>query len=78
MVVGEEAGRSNPNWDFEPSSKRELRGDRFMYLVVEKPKKAASVRATFALTVHVVTPKGILGAHLHESLHNRLSQVLCS
>jgi hypothetical protein len=77
VVVGEGAGQSDPNWDFEPSSKRELRGDKFMYLVVEKPKKAASVRATLALTARVKTRRGILGAHLHESLRDRLSQAIC-
>jgi hypothetical protein len=76
IVVGEGAGQSDPNWDFEPSSQRELRGDKFLYLVVEKPKSARSVRATFALTTSVRTRSGLLGAHLHQSLSDRLSQVL--
>jgi hypothetical protein len=77
VVIGEGAGQSDPNWDFEPSSRRELRGDKFMYMVVEKPKSAASVRATFALTARVKSRSGLLGAHLHESLRDRLSQLIC-
>jgi hypothetical protein len=46
-------------------------------MVVEKPKSAASVRATFALTARVKSRSGLLGAHLHESLRDRLSQLIC-
>jgi hypothetical protein len=77
VVVGDGAGQSDPNWDFKPTIKRQLRGDKFMYMIVEKPKNAVSVRATFALTARVETRSGLLGAHLHQSLRDRLSQLIC-
>ena len=78
VVIGYGALESAPNWDFEKHRDQPLRGSKFGYLIVKKPRSAEAVRLTLDITADVVTRHGLLSARVTEKDRAHLTQVVCT
>lgn len=78
VVIGYGALESAPNWDFEKHKDQPLRGSKFGYLIVKKPRSAEAVRLTLDITADVITRHGLLSARVTEKDRAHLTQVVCT
>jgi len=78
VVIGYGVLESTPNWDFEKYGDQPLRGSKFGYLIVKKPRSAEAVRLALDITADVVTQHGLLRARVIEKDQAHLSQVVCT
>ena len=78
VVIGYGVLESTPNWDFEQHKEHPLRGSKFGYLIVKKPRRAEAVRLTLDITADVVTKHGLLSAKIREKDRRHLTQVVCT
>ncbi|MBM3748798.1 MAG: hypothetical protein FJW34_23745 [Acidobacteria bacterium] len=77
VIIGYGALESAPNWDFQKHKDQPLRGSKFGYLIVKKPRRAEAVRLTLNITADVVTRHGLLSARITEKDRAHLTQVVC-
>lgn len=68
---------SKPGWDFSRTSQQDIRGARFLYLIVKRPKEAEAVRATFELHAQVRIRQGLLGASIGDVAQDHLTALMC-
>jgi hypothetical protein len=78
VVVGYGVLESAPNWDFEQHKDQPLRGSKFGYLIVKKPRSAHAVRLSLDIVADVVTQHGLLSARVTEKDRARLTQLVCA
>ena len=78
VVIGYGVLEPTPNWDFEKYGDQPLRGSKFGYLIVKKPRSAEAVRLTLDITADVVTRHGLLSATVTKKDRTHLSQVVCT
>ena len=78
VVIGYGVLESAPNWDFHQHKDQPLRGSKFGYLIVKKPRSAEAVRLALDITADVVTRHGLLSARVTERDRAHLSRVVCT
>jgi len=78
VIIGYGLLQSNPGWDFERHKDQPLRGGKFGYLIVKKPRSAEAVRLTLDITADVVTRHGLLSARVTEKDRAHLTRVVCT
>jgi hypothetical protein len=78
VVVGYGVLESAPNWDFEKHKDQPLRGSKFGYLIVKKPRSAQAVRLSLDIVADVATRHGLLSARVPEKDRAHLTQVVCT
>ena len=78
VVIGFGVQESAPNWDFEKHETQPLRGCKFGYLIVKKPRSAEAVRLTLDVVADVITRNGLLSARIAEAARQHLSKLVCT
>lgn len=78
VIISHGVLESAPNWDYENSKNHPLRGSKFGYLIVKKPRSAEAVRLTLDIVADVVTRHGLLSARVVEQDRTHLTQVICT
>jgi hypothetical protein len=77
VIIGTGVQQSDPCWEFERARGQPIRGARFLYLIVERPREADAIRVIIDLTADVETRHGILAARIKQEDRNHLSSVIC-
>jgi len=67
----------DPGWDFMRTKKQDIRGPKFMYLIVKRPKGVEAVRISFELSAQVRIRQGLLAATIDEEIKSHLSTMIC-
>jgi hypothetical protein len=78
VIISHGILESAPNWDYENTKNYPLRGSKFGYLVVKKPRRAEAVRLTLDIAADVSTRHGLLSARFVEKDRAHLTQVICT
>lgn len=78
VIVGYGVLESAPNWDFEKHKEQPLRGSKFGYLIVKKPRSAQAVRLSLDIVADVSTRHGLLSARVTEKDRAHLTQLVCT
>ncbi len=78
VVIGYGVLESVPNWDFRQHKDQPLRGSKFGYLIVKKPRSAEAVCLALDITADVITRHGLLSARVAERDRAHLTQVVCT
>ncbi len=69
---------STPGWNFQAHRLYPLRGAKFCYLIVKKPRSAQAVRLIVEITADVRTKQGLFKAEIAKKDRDYLSQVVCT
>jgi hypothetical protein len=77
VIIGAGVQQSDPSWEFEAQRGQPLRGARFLYLIVERPRGAEAVRVIIDLSADVKTKHGLLAAVIKEQDRDHLTTVIC-
>ena len=77
FIVGTGVLESNPSWDFSRTNRQDIRGSKFLHLIVKRPKTTKAVNITFKLYAQVRIKQGILRAALEEDLRKSLTTSIC-
>lgn len=77
VIVGAGVQQADPSWEFERHRGQPVRGSRFLYLIVERPRGAEAVRVILNLTADVITKHGLLAAKVKERDRDNLARVVC-
>lgn len=77
VIIGAGIQQADPSWEFERHRGQPVRGSRFLYLIVERPRSAEAVRIILDITADVRTKCGLLAATLKEQDRDHLTQIVC-
>jgi hypothetical protein len=77
VVVGTGALQSNPAWDFARTKQQDVRGAKFLHLIVKRAKGSQAVRTTFELQAQVRIRQGLLRGAIKEEANSHLGAVIC-
>jgi hypothetical protein len=78
VIIGVGAQCSDPGWEFSAHARHPLLGNRFLYLIVQKPHQAPAVRLSLHLTAQVETARGRFKSTLRRRDKDHLSLVVCA
>jgi len=76
VILGLNVQRSDPGWEFSAHKKHPLSGNKFLYLILEKPRDVEAVRVTLHATARLQTRQGVLQTILRQG-SDHLSRVIC-
>ncbi len=78
VIIGVGAQCSDPGWEFSAHAMHPLLGNRFLYLIVQKPRQSPAVRLSLHLTAQVETARGRFKSTLRRQGKAHLSLVMCN
>jgi hypothetical protein len=78
LTYGFGAMQSDPSWRFEMHEKHPVRGDRFGYIVVQKPHSAGAVRLTLDVSAGVQTGDDLASGRIREGDRGQLTVLVCT
>jgi hypothetical protein len=78
IIIGTGAHRFDPNWEFSAHKKHPLGGNKFLYLIIQKPHQVKAVRITLHVTAEVETRHGPFSSTIRRQDKDHLSSVVCT
>ena len=77
VIVGTGVLEPSPGWDFSRTKRQDVRGAKFLHLIIKRPKAVDAVRTTFELQAQVRIRQGILRSAIEQEARKHLAAVMC-
>jgi hypothetical protein len=70
--------RADPNWDLEKHKYFPLRGSKFLYMIVKRPRGAKGVRLSIELTARFTVDQGFFDGKFSDKSRDTRSRLICT